>query len=182
MKNVVPISTTVMVAQVVAGLAKAGRFPLSVSCLGDVEFPMDGFADSGAAFEQTVRLTRTSCLDEAIAHAEMHIGEDAIATLTEGASGFAAKLIIIQDDEQCLVLAGKVHARSISWCPPVISDGEARLVVQKASRIRACAAFEAARNNAGAARQLRFRASVLEGRLVDPFWRSAAHTAVLLAA
>lgn len=181
MKNVVPISTTTMVAQVVAGLAKASRFPLLVSCVGDLEFG-GGLAHGGYSIEQMAILTRTTCLEEAIAHAETRIEDDAIADLPEDASGFVAKLIVIQDDEKCLALAGKVHARSVSWCPPVISDGEARLVVQKASGIRAGAAFEAGRNNQIAAHRLRFRASVLEGRLVDPFWRATAHAAVLLAA
>lgn len=180
--NFTPISATTTIAQVVAGLARASRLPLVVTCLGDVEFPGGCLAHGRSAFEQTVILTRTSCLDEAIAHAETRIGEDAITALPEGAGGFVAKLIVIQDDEKCLVLAGKVHARSISWCPPVTTDGEARQVVEKASRIRADAAFQADWHNTQAARQLRFRASVLEGRLVDPFWRAAAHAAVLLAA
>lgn len=156
--------------------------PLEVTCLGDVEFPGGGFAHGGYAYGQTVTLTRTSCLEEAIAHAENCVEEDAITSVPDGASGFVARLIVIQDDEKRLVLAGKVHARSISWCPPVTSDGEARLVVRMASRIRADAVFEADRHNPAAARQLRFRASVLEGRLVDPFWRATARAAVLLAA
>lgn len=180
--NFTPISTTTAVAQVVAGLAMAGRFPLVVNCLGDLEFPAARPAHAGHAIEQTITLARTTSLEEAIAHAENSIEEDVITAVPEGASGFVARLIVIQDGEKSLVLAGKVHARSISWCPPVATDGEARLVVQKASRIRADAAFEAGRNNARAARQLRFRASVLEGRLVDPFWRATAHAAVLLAA
>lgn len=180
--NVTPISATAAVAQVVAGLARASRLPLEVTCLGDVEFPGGGFAHGGYAYEQTVMLTRTTCLDVAIAHAENRVEEDALTDVPDGASGFVARLIVIQDDEKRLVLAGKVHARCISWCPPVATDGEARLAVEKASRIRADAAYEADRNNPAAARQLCFRASVLEGRLVDPFWRATAHAAVLLAA
>lgn len=181
MKNFVPISTATMVAQAVAGLARASRFPLSVSCLGDLEFD-GGLAHGGQSTEQTVILTRATCLEEAIAHAETCIEDDAITELPDGASAFVAKLIVIQDDEKCLALAGKVHERSVSWCPPVMSDGEARLVVQKASAIRSGAAYEARRSNQLAAHRLRFRATVLEGRLVDPFWRATAHTAVLLAA
>lgn len=180
--NVTPISATAAAAQVVARLTQASRLPLLVTCLGDIEFLASGSARGILASERMVMLTRTTCLDEAIAHASNRIEEDAVTALPHDASGFVARMIVIQDDEKCLVLAGKVHARSISWCPPVTTDAEARLVVQKASRIRACAAFESARNNADAARQLRFRASVLEGRLVDPFWRATAHTAVLLAA
>lgn len=84
--NVTPISATAAVAQVVAGLARASRLPLEVTCLGDVEFPGGGFAHGGYAYEQTVMLTRTTCLDVAIAHAENRVEEDALTDVPDGAT------------------------------------------------------------------------------------------------
>ncbi|WP_290686714.1 MULTISPECIES: hypothetical protein [unclassified Haematobacter] len=88
-------------------------------------------------------------------------------------------LIAILDAEQRLVLAGEVSGDWIDWCRPVDSDAEARAVVIEASRMRAEAqhlADTGARQDAGAVRR---QAAILEGRLVDPFWRDAALLALL---
>ena len=81
-----------------------------------------------------------------------------------------------------LVLAGEPWQRGVRWCEPVASDGEAQLVVEKASKLRGEASFEAGWDNHSTARSLRFRASALEGRLVDAYWRQAARAALLQAA
>lgn len=72
--------------------------------------------------------------------------------------------------------------RSVRWCDPVASDGEARLVVAKASKLRGEASSEARRVNAVSAHDLRFRASILEGRLVHADWRQTVRAALLMAA
>jgi hypothetical protein len=59
-----------------------------------------------------------------------------IATGEDDALGFLPRLLIVRDDEQCLVLAGEPWQRGVRWCEPVASDGEARLVVEKASNAR----------------------------------------------
>ncbi|MEF9606309.1 hypothetical protein O4J55_29855, partial [Paracoccus sp. PXZ] len=73
-----------------------------------------------------------------------------------------------------LVLAGEVRAGIVLWQQPVASDAEARRVVTEASRLRGMAFAASGRGDAASARDLRYRASLLEARLVDPFWRETA--------
>mgnify|MGYP007079480732 CR=1 FL=1 len=54
------------------------------------------------------------------------------------------------------------------------SDAEARRIVTEASRLRGMAFAASGGNDAASARDLRYRASLLEARLVDPFWRETA--------
>jgi hypothetical protein len=90
----------------------------------------------------------------------------------------APQFLTLLDAEGCLVLAGVVQTGRVRWCDPVRSDAEARQVVGEACRLRTEArTAEDARNVAGA-EALRAQARVLEGRLVDPFWRDLAQSAV----
>ena len=81
---------------------------------------------------------------------------------------FQPRIMLIQDRDQRLVLAGEIRAGIILWQQPVASDAEARRIVTEASRLRGMA-FRA--SDPGDARRLRYRAAALETRLVDPFWR-----------
>jgi hypothetical protein len=79
--------------------------------------------------------------------------------------------MLLQDRDHGLVLAGEIRGGIILWQQPVASDTEARRIVAEAGRLRGLAF----RTSAPAeARELRYRAAVLETRLVDPFWRDAA--------
>ena len=84
---------------------------------------------------------------------------------------FQPRVMLIQDRDQRLVLAGEIRAGIILWQQPVASDAEARRIVTEASRLRGMA-FRA--SDPAEARRLRYRAAALEARLVDPFWRDAA--------
>src|SRR5690606_17581723 len=86
---------------------------------------------------------------------------------------FEPHLIVIQDSALGLVLAGETRAGIILWEQPVASDGEARRIVIKASRRRGLAFAASGRGEHALARALRFRAALLEARLVDPLWREA---------
>lgn len=87
---------------------------------------------------------------------------------------FRPRIAVIQDSEYGLVLAGEVRAGIILWRQPVASDAEARRVVTEASRLRGMAFAASGRGEHGSARDLRHRASLLEARLVDAFWRETA--------
>jgi hypothetical protein len=77
------------------------------------------------------------------------------------------------------VLAGEVRAGGVFWCHPVESDAEARQVVSEASRLRADALAISRSGDDAASDALRNRARALEGRLVDPFWRSLARVEIV---
>ena len=76
------------------------------------------------------------------------------------------------------MLAGAVQFGGFGWCDPVRSDAEARQVVGEACRLRAEAHTAEDAGKAEEAEALRARARELEGRLVDPFWRDLAQSAV----
>jgi len=73
-----------------------------------------------------------------------------------------------------VVLAGTVRAGIILWQQPVASDAEARQIVTEASKLRGAAFAAVGRGEHGPARDYRYRASQLEARLVDAFWRETA--------
>jgi hypothetical protein len=176
------IAAPAPVGRAVAALTAARKFPLRVVCLGEIEYPEDDPIYGFYTVPHTVELAQCASLAEAIVCVERLARQDEIATGENGALGFLPRLFIVRDDEQCLVLAGEPWQRGVRWCEPVASDGEARLVVEKASKLRGEASFEAGWDNHSTARSLRFRASALEGRLVDAYWRQAARAALLQAA
>jgi len=166
----------------IATLAAARKFPLRITCLGELRYAGDDPDLDSCTLIRTVELDRCSSLDEAIACVERLAGRDRIETHEGGDVIFIPRLFVVVDDEQCQVLAGEPSQHGVRWCEPVASDGEARLVVAKSSKLRGEAAAEAGRDNHSAARDLRFRASLLEGRLVHADWRQTARAALLNAA
>ena len=130
----------------------------------------------------TIELAQCGSLDEAIAFVEGIARQSRIVTGDDDAIGFQPRLFVVVDGEHRQVLAGEPWQRGIRWCDPVASDGEARLVVAKASKLRGEASLEAGWDNHSTARVLRFRASVLEGRLVHPDWRQTVRAALFQAA
>lgn len=168
-------------ARAAAMLAAARRLPLRIVCLGEARY-LEG-DDHPCAYAAPRAFTLAECdgLGSAIAAIEQFARQDRIEIGDDSAVSFRPRLFIIQDDEQCQVLAGEPREGAIQWCDPVATDGEARQVVQAASRLRGEALIEAAANRHDEARTLRFRASALEGRLVHPEWRSTTRAALLAA-
>ena len=94
----------------------------------------------------------------------------------------APELLAILDRDERLVLAGAASDSAVAWCHPVTSAAEARGVVTEASQLRAQAGRAAAWGEPDLATQLRHRADLLDGRLVDPLWRAFAARALQVAA
>ncbi len=166
----------------IAALAGTPKFPLRITCLGEIYYPEDEPTYGSYTVAHTAELDQCDTLDQAIAAVERFAKQDRIETGEDDAIGFQPRLFIVKDDEQHQVLAAEPRGRSVRWCDPVASDGEARLVVHEASKLRGQASLEAGWDNHSTARSLRFAASVLEGRLVHPDWRQAARTALLKSA
>lgn len=156
----------------------AQPFPLSVTCVGEVERVEESFGMGPWWVQQSRVLGKRAGLRKAIEFAcEVVANREYPIGSAEG-SEFAAELFLILDRDRRLVLAGNLVGSAIAWCPPVASDAEARQVVQQASRLRAKATGEAGCDNHRAARRLRRAASVLEGRLVDIRWRDTVRRAL----
>ncbi len=109
--------------------------------------------------------------DEAIQAAALRLSRGEICTGPNSFPYFQPRIMLIQDRDQRLVLAGEIRAGIILWQRPAASDAEARSIVTEASRLRGMAFLA---SEPGDARRLRYRAAALEARLVDPFWRETA--------
>ena len=168
--------------ELISHLRNAARFPLRIAMIGTATFIDDDPEAEPIAYDRTIHLTESGSLRDAIITAETRIAHDDIEGRAGDGVRYSPRIITVIDSEGRLVVAGEVRAQKISWCAPVASDGEARMVVTEASRLRGKAFFEARSSNPAAARGLRFSAGILEGRLVDRVWREPAREALLHAA
>lgn len=161
----------ILAAEVFPRLQLASRLPLRVSCIGTASFDVDA-----SGFDHSISLGESRSPEEAMSLAALRVSRGDIRAGSDDARRFRPRLAVIQDRELGLVLAGEIRGGVILWQQPVATDAEARRVVLEASRLRGMA-FNMP--DQGLARELRYRASLCEARLVDPVWREA--TAELLA-
>lgn len=158
----------ILAADVLPALYRAQKLPLRISCLGVANYDA---SDAASSFDRMIPLGECPSPEEAIQAAALRVARGDICTGPDSFPSFQPRIMLIQDRDQCLVLAGEIRAGIILWQQPVASDAEARRIVTEASRLRGMA-FRAL--DPGDARRLRYRAASLEARLVDPFWRDAA--------
>ena len=158
----------ILAHDVLPALQGAWRLPLRVSCLGSTD--PDG-ADTPT--EQCFVLGEVTCPEEAMRLADLAVSRGDYPGVV-ALPGFQPHLAVIEDRSHGLVLAGAIRAGVILWQPPVASDAEARRIVTEASRLRGQAFAADGRGDRKGASTLRVRASLLEARLVDPFWRATA--------
>ncbi len=157
--------------RVLPGFQRAQKLPLRVSCLGTVGYA--GATDADYR-DRSVSLGEAASPEGAIALAALRVSRGDLGPGDDTGLRFEPRLIVIQDSALGLVLAGKVRAGIVLWQQPVVSDGEARRIVIEASRQRGLAFAASGRGDHASARALRFRAALLEARLVDPLWRETA--------
>jgi len=167
--RVAPIGA-ILAHHVLPALQHAQKFPLRISCIGTASY--DGMEAHG--FDQNVTVGECPSPEEAMSVASGRIARGDIRVGTDDMLRFRPRMMVIQDCDQGLVLAGTVRAGIILWQQPVASDAEARQIVTEASKLRGAAFAAAGRGEHGPARDYRYRASQLEARLVDAFWRETA--------
>ncbi len=153
---------------VLSALYRSQKLPLRISCLGVASYDA---SDAANSFDRVIPLGECPSPDEAIQAAALRLPRGDICTGPNSFPYFQPRIMLIQDRDQRLVLAGEIRAGIILWQQPVASDAEARRIVTEASRLRGMA-FRA--SEPGDAIRLRYRAAALEARLVDPFWRETA--------
>jgi len=158
----------VLAADVLPGLCQAEKLPLRVSFLGTVSH--DG-VDDADGFDRTLPLGQCPSPEEPMDLAVLRVSRGDLHADPNDTLRLHPRIAVIQDRVYGLVLAGEIRAGIILWQQPVASDAEARRIVTEASRLRGMAFAASGRGEHGSARNLRFRASLLEARLVDPFWR-----------
>lgn len=155
----------ILAADVLPALYRVQMLPLRISCLGVASYDA---SDEANSFDRVIPLGECPSPEEAIQAAALRLSRGDICTEPDSFPYFQPRIMLIQDQDQRLVLAGEIRACIILWQQPVACDAEARRIVTEASRLRGMA-FRAL--DAGDARRLRYRAAALEARLVDPFWR-----------
>ena len=155
----------ILAADVLPALYRARKLPLRISCLGVASYDASNTANS---FDRVIPLGEYPSPEDAIQAAALRLSRGDICTGPDSFPYFQPRILLIQDRDQRLVLAGEIRAGIILWQQPVASDAEARRIVTEASRLRGMAFRTAASTEA---RALRYRAAALEARLVDPFWR-----------
>ena len=158
----------ILAADVLPALYRSQKLPLRISCLGVASYDA---RDTANSFDRMIPLGECPSPEEAIQAAALPLSRGDICTGPDSFPYFQPRIMLIQDRDQRLVLADEIRAGIILWQQPAASDAEARRIVTEASRLRGMA-FRA--SEPGDARRLRYRAAVLEARLVDPFWRDAA--------
>ena len=163
----VPIGE-IVAQQVLPRLHRARRLPLRVSCIGTAGY--EGL-DEADEFDRTLVIGHSASVDEAMILAGQRVAHGDFRVSTDGTLRFRPRIMAIQDDDMCLVLGGEIRAGIALWQRPVASDAEARRIVTEASRLCGLAFAASGRGDHMAARDHRYRASLLEARLVDPYWR-----------
>jgi len=158
----------ILAHDVLPALQGAQRLPLRVSCLGRISSD-----EAEAPREKCLPVAEVTCPEEAMRLAARVVSKGDYPG-SVALPGFRPRLAVIEDRNHGLVLAGAIHAGVILWQPPVASDAEARRIVTEASRLRGQAFAAEGRGDRKTASTLRARASLLEARLVDPFWRATA--------
>lgn len=158
----------ILAADVLPALYRAQKLPLRISCLGVASYDA---SDAANSFDRMVPLGECPSPEEAIQAAALRVARGDICAGPDSFPYFQPRIMLIQDHDQCLVLAGEIRAGIILWQQPVASDAEARRIVTEASSLRG-KAFRT--SDPAEVRRLRDRAATLEARLVDPYWREAA--------
>ena len=155
----------ILAADVLPALYRSQKLPLRIACLGAARYDA---CDAANSFDRVIPLGEYPSPEDAIQAAALRLSRGDICTEPDSFPYFQPRIMLIQDRDQRLVLAGEIRAGIILWQQPVASDAEARRIVTEASRLRGMA-FRA--SDPGDARRLRYRAAALEARLADPFWR-----------
>lgn len=158
----------ILAADVLPALYRSQKLPLRISCLGVASYDA---RDAANSFDRAIPLGECPSPEEAIQAATLRLLRGDIYTGPDSFPYFQPRIMLIQDQDQRLVLAGEIRAGIILWQQPVASDAEARRIVTEASRLRGMA-FRT--SDPAEARRLRYRAAAQEARLIDPYWRAAA--------
>ncbi len=159
----------IVAQQVLPRLRHAQKLPLRISCIGIVSYDESG--DVGSV-DRTLVIGQCPSPEEAMTVASQRVARGDFRISPDDTLRFRPRVMVIQDRDLGLVLAGEVRAGIVIWQQPVASDAEARRVVTEASRLRGIAFSASGRGDAASARDHRARASLLEARLVDPYWRA----------
>lgn len=158
----------IVTTDVLPALCRAQNLPLRISCLGVASHDAGGDAER---VDRVIPLGERPTPEEAMSLASLCLSRGEISTGSDSFQQIRPHILLILDRAQRLILAGDIRAGIILWQQPVSSDTEARQIVTEASKLRGMA-FRA--SDPAEARALRYRAAVLECRLVDPFWRETA--------
>lgn len=161
----------IITREVLPRLRHAQKLPLHLTCIGTAGYEgLDGVDE----FDRTIVIGQSASAEEAMNLASLRVAHGDIGISADETLRFHPRVITIQDSDLGLVLGGEIRAGIVLWQRPVASDAEARRIVTDATRLRGLAFAASGLGDHRAAPDHRYRASLLEARLVDPWWRETA--------
>lgn len=155
---------------------------LTVTCYGQAEYPEDDPVYGTWWTSSTIILGECGLIEQAMALALRCVEEHDFDTEDDSeALSFSPEQVRVHDTQHRLVLAGEVVSSGIQWSVPVAHDGEVQAIVEQARRLSAEASIEHGWDNYCTAKGLSLQSSIVQGRLVDRFWRAHARQALQIA-
>lgn len=152
-------------------------YPLMLTCQGRAQYREDHYYGTYQT-ELTIHLGERHCIQDTISAAAVILANDSFP-FDDESLGFWPDLFVIHDQVQRLVLAGQAWGDDIRWSEPAASDDQVARVRAEVDQTYEEASFEAGWDNHETARQLRRRARVLKGHLVDVAWRARSRNALV---
>ena len=116
----------VVARQILPRLRHAQKLPLRISCIG---IASDDESDDVGGFDRTLVIGQCQSPEEALIIASQRVARGDFRVGQGDALRFRPRVMVIQDNELGLVLAGEVRAGIVLWQHPVASDAEARRTV-----------------------------------------------------
>jgi len=151
----------------------------TITCRGEVEYHEDDPIYGTFWRPCTLEIGQCGLIEQAISLIEQCYAEDRFDLSDDDeALSFRPESFTVVDRNERLVLTGEVRTPGIRWCLPVTSDQEAEQVIKEARALYDEASYEHSWDNYCTAKNLRLQARVLQGRLVDRFWRVPARKAI----
>lgn len=153
-----------------------------IICEGEFEYPEDDPTYGTYWSSGTMKFGQCGLITQAMNISQERISQqDFVFSDESEALDFRPYRLVIYDTLDRLVLAGHANTDSIEWCIPVESDTEADLVRLEVRQVLDQASEEGRWDNYCTVQGLRRQATVIQGRLVDRFWREHAKQAILQA-
>lgn len=102
----------ILATEVLPALHRAQKLPLRISCIGIASY---GGSDEACSSDRTIPLGQSQSPDEAMRFAAMCLSRGDIGTDPDELLHFRPRIMLIQDREHGLVLAGEIRAGIIVW-------------------------------------------------------------------
>ncbi|ODT21328.1 MAG: hypothetical protein ABS35_17510, partial [Kaistia sp. SCN 65-12] len=109
----------IVAQQVLPRLRHAQKLPLRISCIGIAGY---GESDDVGSFDRTLVIGQSPSPEEAMTIASQHVARGDFRISPYDTLRFRPRVMVIQDSDLGLVLAGEVRAGIVLWQQPVTAS------------------------------------------------------------